>query len=103
MKGRGVKELFLKRPARKDVEGLKLSDYVGDYEYDMRVSLEEGGLVFEDLTFNALYPIGKDTFFCTENPWTLRFRRDGSGKVDRIEFEAIRKTFLVKKRKPPSR
>ena len=97
-KGRMPSELWRERPKLVEIEGMDLNDYVGTYlEGHVPVSLDNGKLYLTDYAVEELYPIDRDTFFCTMAPWKVVFLRDAGGKVDSIELHFLRRTLTGRK------
>jgi len=81
-------------------------DYIGRYTWEgapeglgTTVFLKDGSLMLDDYSLNELYPIGEDLFYCSQDPWTLKFHRDQSGVVDRVELFFLRRSVTVNKMK----
>jgi len=85
----------------------KLSeDYIGRYTWEgapeglgIRIFMEGDRLMLDDYGLDELYPIGEDLFYCSQDPWTLKFYRDQSGAVDRVELFFLRRKVTVNKMK----
>jgi hypothetical protein len=90
----------LNRPLPIAAEAGRFDEYVGDYNIGggfLTVSLIEGKLAFEDFAVDEIYPIGRDIFYHSCEPWKIRFYRNMHGVVDRIAVEVQRGTLVGKK------
>jgi len=87
------------------IRGLKLfEEYIGRYTWEgateglgIRIFLDGETLMLDDYGLDELYPIGEDLFYCSQNPWTLKFYRNNSGEVDRVELTFLRRSVIVNK------
>ena len=84
-----------KRPSPIEVEPSKLQQYVGRYalgpDVVVKVWVENGSLRMAEFSPDKLYPIGKDVFYCAQEPWTVTFGRNDTGAVDRIAIDFLRR------------
>lgn len=79
-------------------------DYPGHYSWEgapeglgIRIFMNGETLMLDDYGLDELYPIGEDLFYCSQNPWTLKFYRDNSGEVNRVELFFLRRSVMVYK------
>ena len=93
------------RPAPVPVDPDSLHRYVGRYALgpDAVVKVwEDGGkLLLMEFAPDEIYPVGSDAFYCVQEPWKVRFLRDGDGGVNGIELDYLRRT--VRGEKMPER
>ena len=97
-------EYDFRRPERIFPDTLQYTDYTGRYTWlaepdnpGVDVFIQEGILILDDYAFNELYPTSKDTFYCTKNPWEIRFFRNRSGKVESVELCFLRQNVILTK------
>ena len=95
--GRAYEECLLVRPPEIPIDATQLMEYVGDYGPFLRVFQHEGRIWLDDHTLDALYPIGKDAFFCERNPWEVVFLRNEEGMVVSVELTFLRRSVVVEK------
>lgn len=84
------------RPAPIDLTMQALDEYVGHYDlghgYGFKIWREEDGLHIREFAPDRLYPIGKDEFYCVQEPWRVTFLRDDSGAVTSVDVAFLRRT-----------
>ncbi|HUS86790.1 MAG TPA: ankyrin repeat domain-containing protein [Bacteroidales bacterium] len=102
--GRTPMEYDFCRPAPIKQDPGLLEDYIGRYtlngdpvEIGIEIYREDNIIILDDNSLNELYPIGEDLFYCDQDPWTIRFYRNNSGAVERIELIFLRRNVLLYK------
>ncbi len=84
------------RPPPVAIDPAQLDAYAGRYalgpEAVVKVWLERGRLHLIEFAPDELYPIAPDVFYCRQEPWEVRFFREESGAVERIEIDFLRRT-----------
>lgn len=83
---------------------MDLNDYVGNYTWKgapdgffVTMYIERETLFLDDYSINELYPIGKDIFYCTKNPWKIEFLRDTNKIVNGVKLYFIRQSVPLYK------
>ena len=99
--GKTPLENIFSRPAPIVMDTGKYDDYVGKYSTErgffMSVWKKDGRLYFTDISYDEIYPIGKDIFYCRHEPWKVSFRRDETGEVVELEVAFLRRSHKLKK------
>jgi hypothetical protein len=93
------------RPVETAADLTQLEDYSGLYDmgsgHSVKIWLEEGRLRIRDFAPDDLYPIGRDRFYCRQEPWQVSFARDDGGSVSSIEIQFLRRTVSGKRAARP--
>ena len=102
--GKTPMEYDFKRPDPIPIDLKLFEEYIGRYTWEgateglgIRIFLDGETLMLDDYGLDELYPIGEDLFYCSQNPWTLKFYRNNSGEVDRVELTFLRRSVIVNK------
>ncbi len=102
--GKTPMEYDFRRPDPIPVDQILYKDYIGRYTWEgapeglgIRIFMDGETLMLDDYGLDEIYPIGEDMFYCSQNPWTLKFLRDNSGEVDRVELTFLRRSVMVNK------
>ena len=84
------------RPEPEENESKTLSEYEGIYSlgggFSVKVWLADQKLRIREFAPDALYPIGKDLFFCEQEPWRVEFERDQNGSISAIQIDFLRRS-----------
>ena len=95
--GRTPTDLARARPEQVAIEGSRLDDFIGIYDlgggFSAKVWREGGGLKIREFAPDVLYPIGADSFFCTQEPWRVDFERADDGGVETIVLHFLRRSI----------
>lgn len=104
LEGKKPMEYDFKRPEIISVDTSLLREYKGRYTWEGKpdnpgvdVFIMNGILILDDYAFNELYPIGRDVFYCTKNPWKIRFIRKENGQVVNVELCFLRQNVILNK------
>lgn len=104
LEGKKPMEYDFKRPEIISVDTSLLGEYKGRYTWEGKpdnpgvdVFIMNGNLILDDYAFNELYPIGRDVFYCTKNPWEIRFIRKENGQVVNLELCFLRQKVILNK------
>ena len=104
LEGKRPMEYNFLRPEMISIDSSLLREYTGRYTWEGKpdnpgvdVFIMNGILILDDYAFNELYPIGKDVFYCTKNPWEIRFIREENGQVDKVELCFLRRKVILNK------
>ncbi len=93
------------RPPEITLDGESLEDFVGLYNLGggltAKVWREEDDLRFREFAPDDLYPIGRDSFYCRQEPWRIRFHRNVAGAVESVEIDFLRRTVSGQKTASP--
>jgi hypothetical protein len=93
------------RPATISMAAADLYDYQGLFDvsedFYFKVWTRGGKLFLRDFSDDELYATGPDTFYCKYEPWAVTFSRDGSGEIDGIEVQFLRRAVTGSKRDHP--
>ena len=99
--GKTPLENVFSRPAPIAVDPDKYDDYVGKYSTErgfiMSVWKKDGRLYFTDFSYDEIYRIGKDIFYCKHEPWKVSSRRDETGEVVELEVAFLRRSHQLVK------
>jgi ankyrin repeat protein len=102
--GKKPMEYDFKRPEPISINKELYKEYIGRYTWEgapeglcIRIFIEGESLILDDYGLDKLYPIGEDEFYCSKNPWTLKFFRDHSGEVNCVELTFLRRSVIVNK------
>jgi len=103
-KGKKPMDYDFKRPEPVCIGSESLKQYTGRYTWEgapegfyITVFIDDSVLILDDYSLNELYPINKDTFYCTQNPWEVLFIRDSSGDISGVNLTFLRrKVSLIK-------
>ena len=97
-------EYDFKRPERISADTGVLKEYEGRYTWEgnpdspgVDVFMCNGVLLLDDYALNELYPCGRDVFYCTKNPWEIKFIRDAGKLVTHVELRFLRQTVMLDK------
>lgn len=100
--GKTASDYFFRRPSEKQISLKKLTEYCGDYHfggaYWVRVWLENGRLMIEEFSRDQLYSIGKDKFYCRQEPWEITFKRNSTDQISGISLKFLRRTVTAVKK-----
>ena len=79
-------------------------EFVGFYTWHgapeglgVTIFLHEDGLMLDDNGLDRIYPIAEDTFYCSHNPWQVKFFRDETDVVHRVELTFLRRSVMLNK------
>jgi hypothetical protein len=82
------------------------AEYAGSYCWEgepdgacVGIFVQGDELMLDDNSLNAIYPIGEDLFYCSHDPWDVRFLRNEAGEVDRVELTFLRRSVLLDRAK----
>ena len=93
------------RPEPVSIDDIDIQEYTCNFTWEgapegffVTFYLDNGKLILDDYSINELYLIGKDIFYCTKNPWKVRFLRGKKNEIDSVEFTFLRRSVTLKKR-----
>ncbi len=99
--GRVASEYFQPRPKPVTLDPRTYDEYVGDYAthdgFEIKIWKKNDTLYITDFSFDEMYPIGKDEFYCRHEPWKVKFTRDETGKVTIMDLSFLRRTLHCRK------
>ena len=103
-KGKKPMEYDFRRPDAVQMDSDLYEEYVGFFSWEgapedlgVKVFISDGSLILDDNCLNALYPIAKDTFYCSHDPWQVRFLRNQTGMINRVELTFLRRSVMLNK------
>lgn len=90
------------RPEQVIPDNIDINEYTGNFTWEgapqgfyLTFFLENGILFLDDYSINELYPIGQDLFYCTKNPWQIKFTRDDKNVISRVELIFLRRIVTL--------
>ena len=93
--GRTPAQVARRRPETWTQDDQDPDEFVGLYDLGdgsrMRVWWQDGSLRLREFADDAIYPTGRDSFFCRQEPWSVVFSRDAAGQVDSITVHFLRR------------
>jgi hypothetical protein len=94
--GKAPADGAFRRPEPISMESAELDPYVGRYalgpDASVKIWKEKGRLHLMEFAPDEIDPIGPDKFLCRREPWEVRFHRNDTGAVERIEIDFLRRT-----------
>jgi hypothetical protein len=99
-------EYDFRRPDPTPLNANRYVDYVGRYSWQGKpegpgvdIFIQENELLLDDNSINPIYPIGQDLFYCSHDPWEVKFLRSDAGEIDRVELVFLRRSVVLEKTK----
>ncbi len=90
-----------KRPEPISIDSGAFGQYAGRYglgpDAVVKVWEDDGKLFLMEFAPDEIYPVGRDAFYCVQEPWKVRFLRDDGGVVVGIELDFLRRTVRGEK------
>jgi len=103
--GHTAAEVARQRPPEIEVEQSSLDEFTGIYDlgggFSTMVWREGDNLKIREFAPDHLYPIGRDSFFCRQEPWKVQFVRDGDGAIVSVELHFLRRTVTATRTSTP--
>ena len=89
------------RPTRMELPDEALYEYTGHYDVgggaEIKIWKTAQGLNIKEYAPDRLYPIGKDQFFCVQEPWRVTFNRDKKNVITGVKVDFLRRSISGKK------
>jgi len=98
-------DMAMTRPPAIELATEALHEYTGHYDlgggYSFKIWNEEDGLHIREFAPDGLYPVGKDEFYCVQEPWRVTFNRNDRGVITSVDVAFLRRTVQGRKRAHP--
>ena len=92
------------RPEQVIPDNIDINEYTGNFTWEgapegffVTFYLDNGKLILDDYCLNELYPIGKDLFYCSQDPWKIKFYRNSTGEINGVELFFLRKNVMLER------
>ena len=95
------------RPEQVFLDDIAIQEYTGNFtwkgapeDFFVTFFLDNGKLILDDYCLNELYPIGEDVFYCSQDPWKIKFYRNSTGEIINVELFFLRQNVLLNRVTP---
>ena len=103
--GQRPQDYAFTRPAAIGLDPEALDEFVGHYDLgsggSFKIWAEDGGLRIREFAPDGIYPIGRDEFYCVQEPWRVTFRRNEAGGIEGVDVAFLRQTVHGVRRDHP--
>jgi ankyrin repeat protein len=101
--GKKPADMRITRPDHVELDPAQLEEYAGEYltdsDFAFHIFVEDGVLHLVDFAVEELYSTGNDSFYCTREPWPVKFTRDENGAIGYVHVSFLRRTVTANKKR----